>query len=150
MKTAFFRIAEGKIKNEQTIIDAFVGLTDGAYELKITKRNRRSLSQNAYYWSCVVPLVQEGLQNLGHDVTIQETHEFLKYKFNSKELINEETGEVVAVPKSTTELNKEQFGNYIEKIQQFSIEWLNVNIPSPNQQAKIFEIDPPHPKLVSR
>jgi hypothetical protein len=137
MKTAFFHIRDGQIVNQRTVRKAFE-LPDGGYELKIVKKNRRSLSQNAYYWSAVVPLVREGLQDLGHDLTLEETHDFLKGRFNAKEIINTDTGEVISVPRSTTELNKTQFGEYIEKIQQFSIEYLGVNIPSPNEQVKIF------------
>jgi hypothetical protein len=126
MKTAFFHIRDGQIVNQRTVRKAFE-LPDGGYELKIVKKNRRSLSQNAYYWSAVV-----------HDLTLEETHDFLKGRFNAKEIINTDTGEVISVPRSTTELNKTQFGEYIEKIQQFSIEYLGVNIPSPNEQVKIF------------
>jgi hypothetical protein len=137
MKQAIFHIRDGQVVNKYTVKRAFE-LPDGSYELKISKKSKRSLSQNAYYWGAVVKMVQEGLKDLGHDLTLEETHDFLKGRFNAKEIINTDTGEVISVPRSTTELNKTQFGEYIEKIQRFSIEYLGVNIPSPNEQVKMF------------
>jgi hypothetical protein len=111
-------------------------LADGWYELEKPKRkNKRSLSQNAYYWGVVVAMVHEGLRDMGNDVSLQETHEFLKHRFNSKEIVNTLIGEVHSVPMSTTALNKEDFGAYIEKIQQFAAEYLNINIPNPGSQV---------------
>jgi hypothetical protein len=137
MKQEIFHIRDGQVVNKYTVKRAFE-LPDGSYELKISKKSKRSLSQNAYYWGAVVKMVQEGLKDLGHDLTLEETHDFLKGRFNAKEIINTDTGEVISVPRSTTELNKTQFGEYIEKIQRFSIEYLGVNIPSPNEQVKMF------------
>ena len=84
-----------------------------------------------------MPLVQEGIKHLGTELTKQETHEFLKGKFNYQEIINTQTGEYIQVPRSTTILNKEAFSEYIAKIQQFSAEFLNVVIPDPGQQMEL-------------
>lgn len=137
MKTAIFYIRGGDVVNKNTVKKAF-DLPDGGYELKITKKNKRSLSQNAYYWACVVPMIQQGLKDLGHDLALQETHDFMKARFNSREIVNPETGEVISVPKSTSDLNKTQFGEYIERIQRFAAEYLDIVIPNPNEQVKIF------------
>ena len=138
MKVAYFHIKNGELVNKYSVKKAF-DLPDGNYELKIVKRNRRSLLQNSYYWAAVVPLVHEGLRDMGNDVSLQETHDFLKARFNYKEIVNQVTGEVLNVPLSTTELNKEQFGIYIERITQFAAEYLNVTIPAPNSQMALYE-----------
>jgi len=39
--------------------------------------------------------------------------------------------------KSTTELTKTEFGEYIEAIQRFAAESLNVTIPDPNTQTQL-------------
>jgi hypothetical protein len=137
MKQAIFHIRDGEVVNKYTVKRAFE-LQDGSYELKIFKKSKRSLSQNAYYWGAVVKMVQEGLKDMGHDVTMDETHDFLKARFNSMEVINFETGEVLTIPKSTAQLNKEAFGIYIDNIQRFASEYLGIVIPSANEQMKIF------------
>lgn len=102
------------------------------------RKKKRSNHQNAYYWSIVVPMIKDALIALGHTVTLEESHEMLKARFNYKEIVNEETGEVVQLPLSTTKLNTVDFCEYIERIQHFAAQFLNINIPSPNEQASIF------------
>jgi hypothetical protein len=126
-----FSKVNGRVTNPQVIQN----LPDGYYE--ISKKNKRSLQQNKYYWSCVVAMVHEGLRDMGNDVSLLETHEYLKYRFNSKEIVNTLVGEVMSVPMSTTDLNKEDFAAYIEKIQQFAAEYLDIKIPNPGKPVLI-------------
>jgi hypothetical protein len=99
--------------------------------------SKRSPQQNAYYWTCVIPIIQAGFKDLGHDISKEDTHLFLKSRFNYKEIINTTTGEVMKLPDTTTVLNKSQFADYIESIKQFGAEMLNVYIPEPNEQLTI-------------
>lgn len=128
----------GEPESLNKVLKLFQGLT-GKFILEISKAGKRSNPQNRYYWGLVVPVIQKGLYDLGHDLTKEETHEFLKAKFNSEELINETTGEVLPIPRSTTRLNKTDFSTYLEKIQQFASEFLNIFIPSPGAQTKVWE-----------
>jgi hypothetical protein len=73
------------------------------------------------------------LNDIGTEVTKEETHEFLKARFNYTEIVNTETGEVMQVPRSTTDLSKEQFSEYKDKIQRWAAEWLNIVIPDPGE-----------------
>lgn len=121
--------------------DVFKSLSDGKYKLEISPFKQRSLRQNAFYWGVVVSMVKDGLNDLGHELSSTETHEFLKARFNSKEVVNEQTGEVIQMPLSTTRLMTVGFMEYIEKIQRFAAEWLSINIPSPNEQMQIDYIE---------
>ena len=131
------RIRDGKIENPEAVKKLFDQIQDGKWLLEIAQANKRSDQQNRYYFGIVVPLVQKGIKDLGTELTKEETHEFLKAKFNYTEITNEETGEYVQVPRSTTILNKEMFSEYIAKIQQFAAEFLNINIPDPGQQMEV-------------
>ena len=131
------RIRDGKLENPDQVRKLFDQLKDGKWLMEIGQANKRSEQQNRYYFGIVVPLVQEGIAHLGTELSKQETHEFLKGKFNYTEIINKETGEYIQVPRSTTILNKEAFSEYIAKIQQFSAEFLNVVIPDPGQQMEL-------------
>lgn len=132
------RIREGKIENPGAVKKLFDELQDGKYLIEIGKHNKRSSQQNRYYHGICVPLVQSGIKDLGTDLTHDETHEFLKARFNYSEVVNTETGEAVQVPRSTTLLSKEAFSDYISKIQQFGSEFLGIVIPDPNQQLSIY------------
>jgi hypothetical protein len=102
------------------------------------KKRRRSLSQNSYYFSVVVPMIRSRFIELGHDVNMSETHEFLKARFNKVDIINEHTGEVFSFPRSTSDLTTVEFMAYIERVLLFASETLEITIPSPNTQTELF------------
>ncbi len=131
------KIVEGKVvldypyKFKTEVANAFPNDT-----ITITvekKKRKRSLSQNAYYFGVVCALVRNGMNEFGSDYSIEETHEFLKSKFNLKEFINGNTGEVSTIPFSTTKLTTIEFMAYISKIQQFASQDLCIVIPDPNE-----------------
>lgn len=137
METCFIHIDDnGELKNPAALQKA-MRLKPGRYKVEIKRAGKRSLQQNRYYWGVVVDLVKQGLFDLGHEVSAEETHDWLKAKFNYLEVVNEETGECEHIPRSTTEMTKEQFGEFIERIAQFAAEFLGVVIPAPNSQMAI-------------
>jgi hypothetical protein len=101
------------------------------------KRSKRSDNQNRYYWSGVIPMVRLGLKDLGYKLSIEDTHLFLRNKFLLEEMVNGDGELIGSRVKSTTELNKMQFGDYISEIQQFSAEYLGVVIPDPETQTTL-------------
>lgn len=58
-------------------------------------------------------------------------------QFNYFEKINEETGEIVRVPKSTTENTTTTQEEYHLEIRKFTKEWFNVEIPLPNEHLNL-------------
>lgn len=100
-------------------------------KIKVERKGaRRSLPQNSYYHGVVVELVREGLLDCGYSLSHDETHYFLKERFNPIEIPGKD-GFVITVPGTTTELNKVEFGEYIERVAQFASEYLGVVIPAP-------------------
>jgi hypothetical protein len=114
------------------------------------KRVLRSLPQNAYYWSVIIPAIQNEIKNLGERLTLKETeswimdyllstdsdfvHSFLKQKFIDKMQVDESTGEVIEIKNpSTKRMNKEEFSDYLNRVIQFANETLQIYIPSPNE-----------------
>ena len=111
---------------------------DGDYVLTIEKKSKkRSLSQNAYYWGVVVPLVKKGLNDVGYRMTTEITHDYLKTNFNIIEIANEINGEIISFIGSTTEMSTSQMMDYFAKITEWAAEFLGVQIPEPNEQLKI-------------
>lgn len=130
-------IRDGQIQNPNAVKKLFDQLKDGKHRIDAFPLNQRSIPQNKFYWGLVVPMIQKGILDLGTELTKEETHEFLKARFNAQELVNQETGECVSIPRSTTALSKEAFSSYIEKIQQFGAEFLSIVIPDPNTQMAL-------------
>lgn len=108
--------------------------------MSIESHNHRSTLQNAYYWSGVIPLVKEGLKEIGYReiTTNDQTHDLMKFMFLKKQIVNELTGEVMKTIGSTTKLTTIEFNEYIDRIAQFAAEFLSVNIPPPSTQVPMF------------
>ncbi len=105
-------------------------------EVKV-KKYRRSNEFNNYYWGVVVAMIVERLRELGHDVDRDLAHEFLKGRFLYSELTDPSTGEVMRIPKKTSELATGEFMEYLEHVKQFAAETLDLYIPDPNEQLEI-------------
>ena len=101
------------------------------------KTRKRSNSQNAYYHSCVIPILRTAFKDIGHNLSNEEVHLFLKTKF-LKISIATENGEFLGEKiGSTADLTTTQFMEYIMEIQQFAAESLDVVIPDPNSQVTL-------------
>lgn len=107
------------------------------------KRKSRSLPQNRYYWAAVVPIIREGLIDAGwtrEDVgTLEQVHEILKHKFcKVTEIVNTDTGEILSMPPTTTQLTTTDMMDYIDDIKRWAAEFLGIVIPDPNEQVNLF------------
>ena len=94
--------------------------------ISIRKGSQRTLPQNALYWTFLHWLIDKaGLKNHGH-FSEDALHENLKqHLLSSKELADGtfkafETG-------STTDLSKQEFGEYIEKVDFFMQDFFKIN-----------------------
>ena len=141
MLTILSKVSNGKLSINATndvrkALNSFEGQN---VEIVIKKaRSKRSDSQNKFYHAGVVPIVKQGLKDLGYIMTLAETHEFLKDKFLQEEMVHPETAEVIGKrTKSTTELSKMEMVEYIDSIIQFSAEILGVVIEPPLTQTTI-------------
>lgn len=124
-----------EIENYQ--VKTKINLPDGKYFADIITTDTRSNKQNRYYRGIVIPMIQQGLKDLGTEVSMQEVHEYLKAKFNYTEFINKESGEYERIPVSTTRLNKGGFNDYLHSIQIFAADSLHIEIPDPGTQTEL-------------
>lgn len=138
--TIWCKIENGEleIKDRKKVLDKIKTMKDGHGKLEFKYSNQRSIQQNRYYFAVIVWEIRKRLQELGNVFTDEDVHNFLKDKFNSKMVIGS-GGEVLGeVGQSTTEMNKEEFGVYLNKIFAWSSEFLELSIPSPNQQLYFY------------
>lgn len=141
MKFVFYGKTENgkpKIARRSEMDEVLQSFEGKEWQLTIEKKKKsRSLNQNAYYWGVVIPMVRAALHDLGMKLSRQEVHELLKLKFLKKEIINENTGEVFEYIGGSSELTTTEFMDFIAELQQWSAEYLNIVIPSPNEQVNI-------------
>lgn len=104
----------------------------------IKKKGKRSLPQLRYYFGVIVHEIQTEFRRRGIRMDAEQVHEFLKLHFN-KQYVHNEFGEVIAeYGGSTTEFNKEQMMEYIDRIIIWCAEKLSITIPEANKQAEMF------------
>jgi hypothetical protein len=133
-------IHNGKFKrNLNTVLDIVKQFNGMDVLLTFEKpKKKRSNNQNAYLWSVLYPITQQAIKNEWGEVwSIEKVHEFFKLHFNYIEKVNEATGEVVKIPKSTTENTTTQQEEYHLQIREFLQEWFNVTAPLPNEHLNL-------------
>ena len=133
--TAFGSVTEEgvlSLSNRKRLEQDLLQFKGCTVELTIKKKNHRSTQQNRYYFGVVVKEIEIRMKQLGNDVTPELVHEFLKDRFNKKHLIGE-GGEIIdSIGGSTTELNKEEFMIYVDKIIEWAASVLSIEIKMPN------------------
>ena len=114
-------------------------------EVTVKRRSaKHSDAQRGYYWACVIPALVHGFNDLGTPMQpgnkdhLETVHEFCKAQFLKGREVFTATGEAIYFPASTSDLNKDDFGRYIDEIARWAAEYLNINIPAPGEQVSIF------------
>jgi hypothetical protein len=104
---------------------------DGLFWWELSRaRDQRSLEANGYYWGVVLPYFAKGLTDAwGETWTADEAHEECRKMYLTKIKVNQKTGEVTKVVRSTTDLDVPEFGEYLDKIIKHAAEYLNTDIP---------------------
>lgn len=137
--TAFITVENGAITGNRTgLSKLFKSLKNGRHEVVVTKVGKRSINQNKYYWGVVVVMIKDRLNELGNDVDSVNVHDFLKDRFNTKDIFTKEGTVIGCVGDTTTKLTTILFEEYLEKCKQFASSVLEIYIPDPNQQSTLF------------
>ena len=94
--------------------------------VSIKRGSVRNLSQNSLYWVFLNWLIAEGgLCNQGH-FSAEALHIDLKSHFIAEKIFSR--GRFKAIEEgTTTQLNKMEFGEYIEKVNVFMLDFFNIN-----------------------
>ncbi len=118
-----------KDNDKKKLFEALKMLKKEPYVLTIEKKkDKRSLSANAYYWVLISILEGETVQDS------DSLHDFFKTKFLPKRtVVFRQTGETSEVQGSTAVLDSFNFFEYVEKIRAFAIQELNIYLPTPDE-----------------
>lgn len=126
-----------KIHNNKELSAWFLKHAGKDFKIKVERKfKKRSNSQNAYYFGCVIPLINERLRELGNEFSNQDVHEAMKSKFCVGEIVNE-NGVQEEFVRSTATLRTVEFMEYLDKITVWAAQFLGITIPLPNEAIEI-------------
>ena len=92
----------------------------GVHRINLCKyRARRTDPQNRRYWGFVIKSFGEFLREQGDEFTDLEVHELLKNRYLRKTWVDPKNGERMDYARSTTELDVQEFNEYMEKVENF-------------------------------
>lgn len=103
-------------------------------------KKSRSNNQNAYYWGVVINLIQEGLLDATGELRSSNDIHYnilLPLFAPINEIVNNDTGEVLNERITSSGMTTTQFMEYILDIQKWSAEFLNIDIPNPNEETTL-------------
>ncbi len=140
MFEVIIHISNRRLVNSKDLKEVLNQLKDGRHLVTVKDLRKRSIPQNSYYWGVCVPLVRKGLYDNGFDEvrTNDDAHEVMKHVLLKKEMVSKQTGEAFIIAGSTKELNIPDMNAYIERVCRWAAEYLNVYIPSPNEEFADF------------
>ncbi len=132
MQTFIFQAKEGKMTwgsvwNHQRFLACLKEHEGKDFRIELLQ-STRSLSQNSLYWLYLEVIARE-TGNSANDL-----HEYFRRVLLSPKILKVMNKEI-KVPKSTTELNKVEFGDYMDKI------CSETNIPIPDTDNYLKELD---------
>lgn len=130
-----------RVVNKALLDKELIELPKGRYRLIIEKyRKKKSNPQLAWLYGQVYPLVLKALNDAGWEFTsIEEVDEYCKSMFASREVLNRHTGEILEVPGLKRDMTTTEMMTYVDAIRDWASEYLNVYIPEPGEQTKLFE-----------
>ena len=127
-----------KVLNANLMRTELDALPRGRYKMTIEKFHRKATpKQFGYLFGVCYPLSMIALNDAGYEfVNIDEVDLFWKSIFANKEVMNRETGEILKIPLSKSEFVTIDEMTYCDAIRNYCSEFLNTNIPEPNQDYK--------------
>jgi len=135
-------VKNGNLKRNRSLIKRAIANFENK-TIKITierSRKKRSNQQNAYYWGVMLQIVQKGLYDAtgeARDLNSIHYQILLPLFAPQREIVNKESGEVINEKMTSSEMTTTDFMEYIKEVQKWSAEFLNVDIPDPNEELTL-------------
>ena len=102
-------------------------------EIKEYRKNR-SLEQNSLHWDRLDVIRLHIADSTGQVYSQEELHDFFKSKLLPIKFIDV-GGEIVEVRRSTKKLNTKEFSEFMDHIDRYCIERLNLFLPTPEMMG---------------
>ena len=132
-----YEVAVQRELNE-VYLDALKALEKGrALKIEVKSVATKTKNQLAYYWSVVLPRVQQGLEEQGNEMSIYEVNRFLneKFFFTSKTVCwkkgKDEYVQVIRTARSKSGASKDEMSAFLDKVIRWANMDLGIFIPEP-------------------
>lgn len=137
--SCIIHIKEGVVQNPAAVWKCYASMKDGYWNGVYTKRNKRSLQQNAYLHHILIPEFRKALNDVGYDEvrTDAQAKLIMKKMFLTVSIPNKETAEALEYVRDTSDLNKDEMSILFDDVIKFAWDNMNYKIPYPNEQTKI-------------
>jgi hypothetical protein len=121
-------VRDGRLlANDPEKFRAWLSSLHGDVQITVERRkHQRGHKQNAYYWGVVVKLVAEEI-----GILPEEAHDMMKERFLKVPV--EHNGKRLAYVRSTTSLDTQEFGEYVEAAKRWASQELGIYIPEPGE-----------------
>jgi len=128
-------------RNRNLVLNAIKHFNNTEVVITFSKsKKERSNNQNRFYWGVVVPLIQNGLLEATGEL---RSNENIHYKIllpmfaPVNEIVNKDSGECITEKITSSDMTTTQFMEFILEVQKWSAEFLNIDIPNPNEETLI-------------
>lgn len=105
------------------------------------KGAKRTKMQNSYLWGWVYAQIVLALKNGGISIPLKDggeypydadiLHQIFKRKFLAAGTVVAKNGSELVIERSTTDLSKKEFSDYVRSIDEFCHEFWHITIPAP-------------------
>lgn len=119
--------------SDSAYVNGFISEAVKAYPVKVTieeYRKKRSLDQNALYWMWLTVIRDHIRDTIGSVYTTDDLHEWFRDAFLGKREIRFKDRTLI-VPRSTTSLNTQEMTDYLNSIEMYCADRLNLVLPIP-------------------
>lgn len=139
-------VKEGKAtRNRKKLVAAFNHFEGKDVVITIERKKRkRSIEQNRSLWGIPYALMLDRLSELGNPMSKENLHIMMRQAaaadlpFIYEDVVNNVTGEVISTRmRSSTEWTTSEAMDYYAFLQKWSAEFLDLDVPSPNEQIEI-------------
>lgn len=127
-------------RNRNMVLDAIRSFNGKDVVISFEKpKKKRSNNQNSFYWGCVIPLIQQGLKDATGEFRSSDNIHYnilLPLFAPLRELVNTTTGEITSERLTSSDMTTTQFCEYIMELQKWGKEFLDIDIPNPNEDLQ--------------
>ena len=127
-------------RNRNMVLDLIKSYEGSDVVISFDKpKKKRSNNQNQYYWGCCIPLIQNGLKDATGEFRSADNIHYnilLPLFAPLREIVNINTGEITNERLTSSDMTTTQFCEYIMELQKWSKEFLNIDIPNPNEDLQ--------------
>lgn len=127
-------------RNRHMVLDLIKSFEGSDVVISFEKpKKKRSNNQNSFYWGVCIVLVQRGLKEATGEFRSADNIHYnilLPLFAPLRELVNTTTGEITSERLTSSDMTTTQFCEFIMEIQKWSKEFLNIDIPNPNEDLQ--------------